>query len=538
MSVINCLADAVRSGQEAFAEPKGCIATYKSGKGFQYAQSGNLIAPWVAIDFVDTNYQVGNGAAVTVSNLSSASTNPANCAIISSFVFGHSDGCTARITIHDTHGGNFEQFMNHILSSWGSVVNQTNSIYMRVQFGWVKSGCKEPLPASRSPCYTIFVESIESNFTEGKFIFEVTGKDICSPMFEGSMKWEEGGIGNAGIHLVQAMTTFLCDSGNCGPNLKKIRFILGENYEFDANSTFNPQAGAFLFNITTSDAEKRLGRKQAYQAHGKNKIETVRKWLASQPSINNKPWTVKYDPEKEELLIKEHIQENEVCKDDAFFSSISEGTYVVNGGPLSPVLEFNPKIKWPWFVATGGAAGELGVKKANPMGTDGGENPGPKALPRYTTCGAGLITGTQTDDGKLEEGSDAVKTDAEDKANRSILVPPAYQAIAADLVIVGDPTFCPPQFVNGKFCSIVFMNPFFIEKKDGTGPCGDWHLAEPACNKVLSNKGWMIKGVTHQINAGKYTTTINVELLAPGINAAESVPVGGWCKGWKPDQAI
>lgn len=538
MSIINCLAE---SGQEVFEEPKGCVVKYKEGKGFNYPQSGDLLAPWVAIDFVDKNFQRGNGVAITVSNLSSQVTTPQNCAIISSFTFGHSDGCAARFTVHDTHGGAFAEFMNHLLTSWDTVKNPSDAIYMRTQFGWVKSGCKEPIPASRSPCYNIFVESVETNFTEGKFIFEITGRDACGPMFEGSAKWEAGGSGKESIQLIPAMINFLCDPNSPGPNIKRIEFKVGPIlYPFNSGSNLSNQNDK-IFDVGTDDQEKKLGRKQAYQAHGKNKIEVVRKWLQDQPSINGNPWNVKYDPEKEVLLIQEHIVDQTKCKPDSFFDNedISEGTYIVNGGPLSPVLEFNPKIKWPWFAVTGGAGGQMGDQNANAMQSEGSENKGAECLPKEKVDGAGLTTSTPTGDGPLDEGgADVVKKDAQKEAKRSMLLSPSYEAISADLVIIGDPDFCPPQFVQGKFCGIVLLNPFFIEKRSGTGPCGDWYLADSACNKVISNKGWMIMGVTHQISAGKYTTTINVRLDAPNINLAEDMPTGGWCDGWKPKQAI
>lgn len=531
------------SGKENFEKPEGCILGYQS-KEFQYAQSGHLLAPWVAITFVDTALKSKDDPSViTVSNQSSQSTDPPNCAVIKSFTFGHSDGIECKVIIHDTHGGNFEEFMRHLLTDWYCTIQNTAQVYMKFQFGWVKSGCTEPIPASMSPCYYCMCMEVNTNFSEGKFIFEISGKDLGHTMPEGSAEWETGGEGQESVYLTDAITQFMTDPNSPGPNISEIHFEIGTDLppiKFGPNQAGNKDKVP-LFNVGTTDEEKFYGRKTFYQAHGKNKLEVIKKWVLENPSSSGKPWIMKNNPEGNGIIIFQEVlgdPANGQNLDDSYFDNLSLGTFIVNGGPMSPVIEFNPKIKWNFAMITAGASGNAGDLNANPLDTPGGKNPGSEAIPKDKfTKGAGQPTGTQTSDAKLNEGGKPVVEDAKMEALESLVNPITFHSISADLVINGDPAFCPPRFAMRTYVSIVLINPFHISQEGG-GPCGDWYLAEQPCNHVLSNKGWIVMSVTHQIDAGKYTTNINVVLQAPGADYDKDANLGGWTKGWKPNQCI
>jgi hypothetical protein len=519
------------------------VLGYQSNE-FQHPQAGHLLAPWVAIDFVDTALRPSNqgaSSAITVSNLSSESTDPSNCAVIKSFSCGHADGMDVRVVIHDTHGGNFEEFMRHLLTDWNCTIINSAQVVMRVQFGWVKSGCKEPIPSSRSPCYYVVCRSIETNYSEGKFIFEITGKDLGTIMPEGSAEWNKGGQGVEGVYFLDAVTEFMTSSTSPGPNVNRVIFEINNvQYPFSSSDPRRPEINLFKIKGGTED-EQKFGKKGSWQSHGKNKIEAVKKWAIDNPSVNEKPWNIKYDPTVlgGAFLFQEVLDESDCFdKNDEFFDSNSLGTYIVNGGPMSPVVEFNPKINWNFAMMTGGAAGLMGDRNANPTQLEGSKNPGAKCLPKSEdNKGAGQATSTSTSDNQHEQGDDSQKDDAERKASEAIISPIAFHSISADLVIVGNPNFCPPRNSMRKFISIVLINPFHIAKEGG-GPNGDWYLASQSCNHVLSNKGWIIMAVTHQIDAGKFTTTINVKLPAPGADYAKDRSLGGWNKGWKPPKCI
>lgn len=534
MSTANCLA---QSGKETAGSPKGCILDYKSGP-FQYPPAGHLLAPWVSIDFVDMKFQ-GSAGAVTVSNRSSDSTDPKHCAVIKSFSLGHSEGTDVSVVIHDTHGGNFEAFMNHLFSDWMCVKKiDHGQLLMKVRFGWTKSGSKEPVPVSSSKCYYIICSSIEANFTEGKIVFDIVGHDVVHRMPEGAAEFQVGGEGDKGVHFLHAVMQFLTDPNSPAPNISAVKFILNEGkskseYTFDSKNPPKGSSGPNLFNMD-EEKEKRLGLLGKWSAQGLNKIEAVRKWAHQNPSANNNNWIIRMDTtlEKPTLVFEENSVVRCGNESDSYFDSLSLGTYIVNGGPLSPVVEFNPKIKWDFTAPVGAGAGSSGVQM-NESQKDGGKHQGGECMPKEKSAGAGQITSVEPHENQINKGGKILGKDEEHEGviKRTVSIIP--YGVAADLVIVGDPSFCPPnESVGIKFVSIVVINPFHIAP-EGSGSGGDW-LAQPICNEVLSNKGWLVKSVNHRIDAGSYHTTIGVELSTPGITLPAGNKLGGWEKGWKP----
>jgi hypothetical protein len=538
-----------QSGQELTKKDFGnsCLSNYKSGE-YQYPEAGNLIAPWVAINFVDAGNRsdIKGTAAITVSNHSSESTDPKHCAVIKSFNFGHSDGISAKVIIQDTQGGNFEVFMRHLISDWTCTgrLRSTASLSAIFQFGWVKSGCVEPVPEARSPVYYGVCYSVDASFSEGKINFEIDIRDLTSYMFEGSATWSDGGSGQQSMYFLHALKTLLSDSNASGsPAVSQISFKLNDTKFLNINSKTNLDAKnedlPELFNAGTTDEEKRLGIKGPWQSHGKNKIEIAKKWSVTSPSINNKPWVITYNPEVKggEILFQEELTITDCNnKNDEYFDKNSLGTYIVNGGNHSRVLEFNPTIKWNFAQLVGTTAGAMGELSTNSFDTEGGKNPGSTCVPADENKGAGLITSTSTPDIILDaEGSDGVKADALNESIHQSVNVANFSSIEADLVIIGDPVFCPPIFCKSKYISIIVINPFHIESSTfNKTSIKDWYISLPPCNQVLSSKAWTVQSVSHQIDSGKYTTTIGVKLVAPGIEISKNQKLGGWSNGWKP----
>ena len=103
----------------------------------------------------------------------------------------------------------------------------------------------------------------------------------------------------------------------------------------------------------------------------------------------------------------------------------------------------------------------------------------------------------------------------------------AFKAIEAELRLVGnpDPDFTDLKLIVGRTASIVVINPFHLVG-GGDDSCPEY-LADPPCNRYLSNKNWMIKGANHNIIEGSYTTTLNVVLMVPGIDLDPGGTLGG-----------
>lgn len=495
-----------------------CISEYQC-KTIVAPEDGAVLAPWVSIDFVD---QGGGGAgdAITVGNNSSTTTDPANCAVIKSFDFGHSDGVTCRVVIHDTHGGAFEAFMSHLVKDWQCLKDGYGTLLMKVNFGWCKAGCNSPDAKKVSPDYYVMCDSVEANFSQGKFIFEITGQDICKRMFEGGSELQLGGEGQKGVYMLDAMKELM--TVKQPPTIGKVSFKMLQG------GTVVP--GKFKAN--TAEEQVR-GPKGKWDSKGKTKMEAARQWAKECPSINGRSWIPQFnfnDPTGE-LIFWENTRPD--CGINSNWDEGCLGTYVVNAGKNSPVIEFNPKIKWDFAAVTavGGAMGDL---KADGMQTAGAKNPGADCLPRDKVDGAGQIQQTNASDTQKDRlGSEAVKEAAKaDIEEKKTIRISSYSGVEADLVVIGDPLFAPPmESMIAKNVAIVLINPFHIVPNGSS--CGEW-LSGPTCNDILSNKGWIITSVTHKIEAGVYTTTIGVNLTTPGIHVPTGTPLGAWAGGWKP----
>ena len=297
-------------------------------------EPGAVLAPWVSIDFVDQSHQ-GGGAAITVGNRSSSSTDPQHCAVIKSFELGHSSGVDVKVLIHDTQGGSFREFMKHLVKDWLCLKEVgLGTLLMKVKFGWAKAYCDGPVINNESLDYFVIVDSVEANFSEGKFIFEIIGHDNSNRSFEGGAEFQIGGEGDKGINVVPALQKFLCDS--MAPNVASIVFKVGKESSENGDEIFKADG----------TQEKKLGPKTKWVAQGTNKIETARRWLQSCPSKNGLNWIIHYNPHVKggQLIFSEAAKPNCTNQSDEWWEENCLGTYIVNGGNNSPVIEFNPKI--------------------------------------------------------------------------------------------------------------------------------------------------------------------------------------------------
>ena len=100
--------------------------------------------------------------------------------------------------------------------------------------------------------------------------------------------------------------------------------------------------------------------------------------------------------------------------------------------------------------------------------------------------------------------------------------------IEADLVIQGDPSLDDPYTVRGASCGIIVIAPYHLESgldcPDWSPPSGS--LAGSNCITQMSNSNWFIKGVSHEIKPGSYTTTLHVYMTTPGGTSDEGSPLG------------
>ena len=202
------------------------------------------------------------------------------------------------------------------------------------------------------------------------------------------------------------------------------------------------------------------------------------------------------------------------------FSGNFLGTYVINGGDLSPVISFNPKIE---FVGTpnkvqGGAAGGSMAPKAQTVANGCADPAGsPTDKKDNNDQGQEVAVKSAIDQNKLngevhprELPTLAAKA-AEANMSAYVSSKPIFGTITAELKIQGDPRFLFTLNWLGCSIKIIFVNPFAI----GETPFVladqkvDW-LATPAINSQISKGLYFVKACDHEVGDGKWTTTLSL----------------------------
>lgn len=475
---------------------------------------GAIMSPWVNIRFDKSGVQI------TVGNKSCPTNN--HHAVIKDFEFGHSDGLECRVTIIDEQGSSFVKFMEDILKDSRCIC--PGAYTMHVDFGWVMDSCPAGTSSKKNKqTYHMMCDNIECNFTGGKFLFQIVGTDIGPQVFAHKFEKTMGDDKNK-MHLTDAIRTMFTDC-KYPPAIASVKF-----QKWNQGGGIQP----IIFDITKDDK----GPKEKWEPLGKDKINTALNWLAPYITTDQKGIIATFNSEVPggEMIFWEDFQPG--CGQTKNWESNCIGTYLVNGGKDSSVLEFNPRIKWDFFslTSTGGNMGE-GKVVLNKDGKVKGRHDcftinRDSAPAAGNTNTAPVAEHTRNQAGKQSADITAIGNGQQQKAFRLF-----HNDIEADLVIIGDPEIMrPSEAIWAKNVKVVFINPYHIFDGAVAG-CGEW-LAAPLCNEVLSNKAWNVKAITHRISDGKFTTTIQVYLSAPGTVLDIGEPLGGaGSGGWTPPKA-
>lgn len=507
-------------------------------------EEGEVLAPWVTIQFESS------GDYITVSNESSPLTDPENIACIKSFEFGHSNGLTVRVVVQDQEGGEFKTFTEHVLKHWDTMKKPTPpGSTMMFQFGWVKSGCTVPYPNKKSPCYSCTVTGLETSFSEGKFIVEITGVDIGHVMQEGYADVIKGSTDSSTLSmcLQDAVTDLLTKSP--APVIGRVRFARMENgvawpcgfeyHDIDCEC-----------NQSTEECVNK-GPKSKWSSEGQDKLQAAKRWVENWCSDRGKQWKMQYnfaDPEGEMIFWEDRVPQCK-AKGSPYWNSNCVGEFLVNGGKESNVIEFNPKFKWQFGATLTSGGGGIAQNAVGPLppegntsGYGGAKSPGRRecsGLTRVSNEGAGHTTQIPVDESiRSVLGKHAMSAAQRSQAKAIVADGILTEAIQADLVILGSPGLLPPYESRAKNCYIKFLNPPYIVEDERTGK-QDW-LARPRVNEILTNRAWLVDSVTHRIQAGSFTTTIGVFLPAVGIHGNPDEPWGlmEHEDSWDPVQGI
>lgn len=490
----------------------GCIGTYKAGE-IKLPEDGHTLAPWVKIRLIK------GGKEITVSNLSSP---PDNTVVVKDFEFGMADSSTCQIVLHDTAGSSLVAFMKDLIVDFKDLAAFAGNT-MEVSWGWTKSGC---VGAAPDPCksvpypHTLIIDSIEQSFNQGKFTYIITGKGLCSRAPEAraeNIKGQENKLKRLRMAIQELWT-----SGDEKPKINTVKI-----------GRFNPKWQDCGFK------DHKDGPESVWIPEGRNKLQVTREWLSRWPSDRDRGWNIVEDTTEGggTLLIVEDGKP--ICNEPEAWDAKSIGTYIINGSKCSPVIEFNPKFRWD-FVALVNAAGGIGDGKPM-LNAEKAEHPGHtdgrlpcKDLKRSESDnkGAGNTKPVvDSEDLRRQGGSDRLERGDHGQERDTRAAKVFHDQINADLVVVGDPLLpAPRDGMWSRNLATAFINPFHLMGPGGG--CPEW-IARPTCNEILSNKAWMLKSITHKIQAGRYTSTISVYLTTPGIDIDLGQPMGGQgSQGW------
>jgi hypothetical protein len=282
------------------------------------------------------------------------------------------------------------------------------------------------------------------------------------------------------------------------------------------------------------EAAQKKGPKGTWDLKLRDKLSAVKDWLSERLTDEGKAIIPGYNPC--DVLGGEVIywERSEPLPNGSWDTFPCLDTFVVNGGKDSRVLEFNPRISWPFAqLGVGGNMPSFGPAGALDPGNAKPGVPSSADLVRKDPCNkyAGSESSISVSNEMQEQyKKEADKVASDGQSSQMVAMNFFFNSISADLRIIGDPKYR-PLYVKGSTVAIIFINPFYIFKDNSD--CGDW-LAKPVCNEVLSNRGWVVESINHKIQEGSYVTTLNLKLLAPGVDIDRDKPLGADPMGWKP----
>lgn len=484
----------------------GCIGDFLTARLDLPGPAGDQaesFAPWCWIKLGDSPNQV------TVGN-ESFEGDP-NTACIKSFEVGWVGTTSMKVEIVDEAGGTLGMVADTIRKC-GSQFGATSEV--RFQWGWVVTECKSSKPRIiPSDVFKSYIQKFDVSYSEGKIKYTIecssNDKSFDIERIDGTT-----GDDQYPVDIEQAIAQLCARAPPC-----TVRYV-------------ERQPDGKLKDVKFIWARVGDPPKAVWQTDNLSRLSIIMKWLG--------PFRVKdgkcdkgiipyFSPDKpdEICLLKDPTPgEGEVFDSDKG----SIGTYIVNGGKCSSVIEFTP------------SAHIVSVQNLRPVGGGtSGPNKSSNQFAEDAKCESDkkrqkTDEGTQMQATITQQAFDSYGVRAANEENlkseiahnkASFMTAIIGGQIEADMRILGDPRafFC--QFAASRKVSVVVINPFHLR---GSG-CGDW-LARPGCNEIFSNKLWMVQGINHTISPGTYTTTLKLILTGP----QKGEPPGGNGSGgvyWK-----
>lgn len=503
-----------------------------------------VMAPFVKMTITDVN-----GNYITVGNES----NPAldggrsyNHTVIKSFKYGSTTaggggGYKMEVEITDEAGGSFATFVNRMIGAF-CPTNAHRKGIVKVQWGWIGANCDGFVDDLYSKVHTGILMKVTSTFAHGlmKFNLDITDD---TPLFFQLATDGNHGMDNMPIPIKEAIRQLAKQYNFVVEFLRPHTF---EEWKFDVEAAHG---------VKGMDGRELIGAKSVFRDNTQNPIDAIKDWvqrsgLKTDRGLGIVPQTVSVwdsslvkgqikKTEKSHLILWEDHQGSPDKTVNGCFISI--GTYIVNGGKDSPVLSFNPQLEsyFQHQSMTGGGSSTTSNEQIPQQTLEetfknncNGIKPG---SPTFETSSESAVR----IHGTLLAYRDTVEAN---KMHDRAAIP--VHPTKAEMRIQGDPKLDDPRFLNGKFISLVVINPHHIQETvvpltDQNGNVVDmvrgpdeWLQADP-CNAVLTNTNWLILGSFHEIKEGVYTTTLQLSLSTPGSDIAYERPFGNSPDGFR-----
>jgi hypothetical protein len=499
----------------------GCVNEYAQGQlyGDNYGRGKIDVenySPFIWIKLYSKEGAAGGGetnqeGAASIITVGNKSYGEFNTAVIKSIDFGFIDTLEGTVEILDEQGSAFGVFVDSLQKC-----NSTIGIgsIMDYKVGWVYTGCKPGVSGKvESPTMKAMVGKIEVNY--GQIMKYRVSFTLISPLtydHRHPITLGEEEVGKD-MHLEDAIEK-LCEL----PPAIKVKFAW---YDQSGNLQFGHHKW-------TEGGEK--GPKNSWKGDRQNKYFAIARWI-SQYKIDDgkkgKSALLVHNPSvHDELWV---LRDPDASPGETISSGLLHiGTFIVNGGKCSNVIEFSPKFDFmsAHSLQSSGGGTSGGLKTTNVSLQDEKE----KETEGRTCCNS-EDTGIQQQATVTDQAIRTYGKDAPEKVNEARLLNikanklTTYNSpITADIRIIGDPSAIFFELPMGKRVSVVVVNPNFLQKATN-GSCTDW-LKKSDCNKYLSNKDWLVMGINHSVQEGSYVTTLKLQLMAPGVDNGPKEKLG------------
>lgn len=470
-----------------------CLTKYSCDGNIKQTYEGAIFSPYVMLQFGDEK------KIITVGNQSSP---PSNHATISSFQYGYGVGTPswgADFEVIDQGGVMYRDIIHAMHKTVTGAKEEV--LGTTFDFGWIIKKCdgsidfKTANNISKSKLHGMITEvdqTYEGGIIKLKFTLRAPTNDIPDVP-------QDDTIGDESQKI--PLKTALLD-------------LFKEHYPKYKNVLFKSKDdGELCFKSSDGGCD---GPKGAWPMNQQNPLAAARTWLSSVTTINDRGILIVYDPTTATLVFQEDKFIGGCCK------QLNIGTYIVNGGDCSPVLEFNPTIKWQVAASGTGATPGSGASGDNTAIIE----------PNTNIQKAGGQTGPAIQQHEImwrHPDSLASGASAGNSAHLDTNGPfeRPNPGFSAQLKIIGDPRFSNGLNLVGKSVSIIVINPFHITDSFENQSINATWIARPNCNPILSNKNYLIRGVSHQITGGSFVTTLEVMLLQPNSQIGATEPLGG-----------